>query len=102
MFYAKELIFMDTSQKLEMIRLLGDSGGLYENEKRVAFGYMPLAELEGVRMMSKNYGTVDSVQNMDKNAQTQPEEPDEPEPEEPAQEGNDPDKTQGDGGVSNE
>lgn len=64
-FYPHELIFMDTNQKLEMVRMLGDSGALYENEKRVAFGLRPLPELAGVRMMSKNYGTVDSVQNMD-------------------------------------
>lgn len=63
-FYPHELIFMDTTQKLEMVRMLGDSGALYENEKRVAFGLRPLPELAGVRMMSKNYGTVDSVQNM--------------------------------------
>lgn len=63
-FYPHELIFMDTTQKLEMVRMLGDSGALYENEKRVAFGLRPLSELAGVRMMSKNYGTVDSVQNM--------------------------------------
>ena len=54
-FYAKELIFMNTTQKLEMVRLLGDSGGLYENEKRVIFGLKPLAELEGVRKQSLNY-----------------------------------------------
>ena len=64
-FYPHELIFMDTTQKLEMVRMLGDSGALYENEKRVAFGLRPLPELAGVRMMSKNYGTVDSVSNMD-------------------------------------
>lgn len=64
-FYPHELIFMDTNQKLEMVRMLGDSGALYENEKRVAFGLRPLSELSGVRMMSKNYGTVDSVKNMD-------------------------------------
>lgn len=54
-FYSKELIFMSTDQKLEMIRLLGDSGGLYENEKRVMFGLKPLPELEGVRKQSLNY-----------------------------------------------
>ena len=54
-FYAKELIFMNTTQKLEMVRLLGDSGGLYENEKRVIFGLKPLIELEGVRKQSLNY-----------------------------------------------
>lgn len=55
MFFSKELIFMDTTQKLEMVRLLGDSGSMYENEKRAAFGLPPLAELEGVIRQSLNY-----------------------------------------------
>lgn len=59
LFFPKELIFMSTEQKLEAIRLLGDSGSLYENEKRVAFGWQPLPELEGVRMQSLNYANVD-------------------------------------------
>ena len=54
-FYPKDLIFMTTQQTLEMVRLLGDSGALYENEKRVAFGLRPLPELEGKRMQSLNY-----------------------------------------------
>ena len=54
-FYPKDLIFMSVDQTLEMVRLLGDSGSLYENEKRVAFGLRPLPELEGVRMPSLNY-----------------------------------------------
>lgn len=58
-FYPKNLIFMSISETLEMIRLLGDSGGLYENEKRVALGLRPLKELEGVRMQSLNYVSVD-------------------------------------------
>ena len=53
--YPKDLIFMSVDQTLEMIRLLGDTGGLYENEKRVAFGLRPLPELEGVRKQSLNY-----------------------------------------------
>ncbi|EGT4908121.1 phage portal protein [Clostridioides difficile] len=61
-FYSKELIFMNTSQKLEMIRLLGDSGGMYENEKREAFGLKPLPELAGIRMQSLNYVNVDIAQ----------------------------------------
>lgn len=59
MFYPKDLIFMSVSQTLEMVRLLGDSGALYENEKRVAFGLKPLPELAGVRMQSLNYVNVD-------------------------------------------
>ena len=54
-FFSEELIFMTTDQKLEMIRLLGDSGALYENEKRKTFGLIPLPELAGVRMQSLNY-----------------------------------------------
>lgn len=54
-FYSKELIFMDTDKKLEMIRLLGDSGALYENEKRTIMGMRPLEELAGVRKCSLNY-----------------------------------------------
>jgi HK97 family phage portal protein len=62
-FYPKDLIFMSVSQTLEMVRLLGDSGALYENEKRVAFGLRPLSELNGVRMQSLNYVNVDIAKN---------------------------------------
>lgn len=54
-FFPKDLIFMSVDQTLQMVRLLGDSGSLYENEKRIAFGLRPLPELEGVRMQSLNY-----------------------------------------------
>ncbi len=54
-FFPKDLIFMSVDQTLEMVRLLGDSGSLYENEKRVAFGLHPLPELAGKRMQSLNY-----------------------------------------------
>jgi len=54
-FYPEELIFMSTAQKLEMVRLLGDSGALYENEKRRIFGMQPLPELTGKRVQSLNY-----------------------------------------------
>lgn len=67
-FYPKDLIFMSVDQTLEMIRLLGDSGGLFENEKRVSLGLKPLPELEGVRMQSLNYVNVDFA----KEYQTQP------------------------------
>ena len=58
-FYPKDLIFMSVDQTLEMVRLLGDSGALLENEKRVAFGLRPLPELEGVRKQSLNYVDVE-------------------------------------------
>ena len=54
-FFPKSLIFMSIDQTLEMIRLLGDSGALYQNEIRTAMGLRPLPELEGVRMQSLNY-----------------------------------------------
>lgn len=54
-FYANELIFMTTGQKLELVRLLGDHGGLYVNEIREMFGFAPDPGLAGVRMQSLNY-----------------------------------------------
>lgn len=53
--YPKELIFMTISQTLEMINMLSPTGGLFENEKRVALGLRPLPELEGKRYMSLNW-----------------------------------------------
>lgn len=53
--YPKELIFMTISQTLEMINILSPTGGLFENEKRVALGLRPLPELEGKRYMSLNW-----------------------------------------------
>lgn len=60
-FYTKDLTFMTTDQTLEMVRLLGDSGALFENEKRVFFGLRPLPELTGKRMMSLNYVDVNNA-----------------------------------------
>lgn len=54
-FYTKNLLFMSMSETLEMIRLLGDSGTLWENEKRIAVGLPPDEALNGVRMQSLNY-----------------------------------------------
>ena len=53
--YPKELIFLSISQTLEMISMLSPTGGLFENEKRVALGLRPLPELEGKRYMSLNW-----------------------------------------------
>lgn len=60
-FYTKDLTFMTTTQVLEMVRLLGDSGALYENEKRIFFGLRPLPELTGKRMMSLNYVDINNA-----------------------------------------
>lgn len=57
--YPKELIFMTVSQTLEMINILSPTGGMFENEKRVALGLRPLPELEGKRFMSLNWVDAD-------------------------------------------
>lgn len=54
-FLPRALIFMNTTQILEAIRLLGDRGELFGNENRMAIGLEPLQELVGVRMQSLNY-----------------------------------------------
>lgn len=61
-YMPKALIFMNTTQVLEAIRILGDAGELYSNEKRLALGLEPLEELAGVRMQSLNYVNVDIAQ----------------------------------------
>ena len=58
-FYAKDLIFMSVDQKIQMLKELAPTGALFENEKRVMFGLMPLAELTGKRYISLNW--IDSV-----------------------------------------
>lgn len=59
--YPKELIFMTTSQTLEMINTLAPTGALFENEKRTALGLRPLPELEGERYMSLNWINVNNA-----------------------------------------
>lgn len=58
-FYPKDLIFMTTTQKIELVNLLSPTGALFENEKRSMFGLMPLVELEGKRYMSLNWVDAD-------------------------------------------
>lgn len=53
-FYPHELIFLSTSQKIELFDLLVDSGSCYQNELRTAFGLYPLPELVGKLAMSSN------------------------------------------------
>lgn len=53
--YPKDLIFMTVDQTIEMVTLLSNTGAIYENEKRAAFGLAPLPELEGKRYMSLNW-----------------------------------------------
>lgn len=58
-FYAKELIFMTNEEKARMIELFKETGTLYENEKRGVYGFLPLKELDGKRLMSLNYVNAD-------------------------------------------
>ena len=53
-FYPHELIFMTSSQKLELFNLLTDSASCYKNELRTAFGMYPLEELVGQLAISSN------------------------------------------------
>lgn len=58
--YPKDLVFMTVDQTIEMVTLLANTGAIFENEKRAAFGLRPLPELEGKRYMSLNW--IDSNQ----------------------------------------
>ena len=65
MMYPHELIFMDTSQKIELFDVLVDSASCYKNELRTAFGMRPLQELAGQIAMSSNKANAENnkVQN---------------------------------------
>ena len=68
--YPKDLIFMTVDQTLEMVNMLSNTGSIYENEKRVAFGLQPLPELEGQRYMSLNWVDVDIANQYQMNNKT--------------------------------
>lgn len=68
--YPKDLIFMTVDQTLEMVNMLSNTGSIYENEKRVAFGLQPLPELEGKRYMSLNWVNVDIANQYQMNNKT--------------------------------
>lgn len=59
-FYAKELIFMNTQQKIELFDILADTGSCYKNEMRTAFGLRPLTELNGQLAMSSNLSNAEN------------------------------------------
>ena len=67
MMYPHELMFMDTSQKIELFDLLVDSASCYKNEVRTAFGMRPLPELAGQIAMSSNKANAENnkVENED-------------------------------------
>ena len=68
--YPKDLIFMTVDQTLEMVNMLSNTGSIYENEKRVAFGLQPLPELEDKRYMSLNWVDVDIANQYQMNNKT--------------------------------
>lgn len=68
--YPKDLIFMTVDQTLEMVNMLSNTGSIYENEKRIAFGLRPLPELEGKRYMSLNWVDVDIANQYQMNNKT--------------------------------
>lgn len=85
MFYAKELVFMSTQEKLSYITELGLTGAIFENEKRTIMGLKPLPELEGVRKCSLNYVDVaiaNEYQLKNKGSESEKDEPEEEEPDE--------------------
>lgn len=68
--YPHELIFMDTSQKIDLFDMLVDSASCYKNEVRTAFGMRPLAEFAGQIAMSSNKSNAENnkvEQNDDQN-----------------------------------
>lgn len=74
--YPKDLIFMTTSQKIEMVNLLAPTGAIFENEKRTIFGLLPLEELEGKRYMSLNWIDANDASQYQVGDQTQKSNPD--------------------------
>ncbi len=68
-FYPHELIFMDTSQKIELFNLLVDSASCYKNEVRTAFGMYPLPEQVGELADSSNKtNALNNTDNRPKNS----------------------------------
>ena len=65
-FYQARTELLSPSQKLEMVRLFGDRGSMFENEARALFGLPPIPELDGVRMQSLNYIDVNKASEYQK------------------------------------
>ena len=70
-FYAKELNFMSTAEKINYFTLLSNVGGITINEIRVGMGLKPVEddEIGNTLVMSKNFGSAESVKDMGKNKQ---------------------------------
>lgn len=71
-FYSKELNFMTTAEKINYFTLLSNVGAVTINELRVGMGMKPLddEEIGNTLVMSKNFGSTESVKDMDANKTT--------------------------------
>lgn len=66
-FNHKELEFMTMQEKIQWMTLASTVGAITINEMRSIIGYSPVDDENANKLiMSKNFGTVDSVANMDK------------------------------------
>lgn len=65
-FNHKELSFMTINEKIQWVTIAASVGAITINEIRNIFGYPPSDEENANKLiMSKNYGSVESVANMD-------------------------------------
>jgi len=62
-FYPQELVFLSTTEKLQLFTLLVDSASCFKNEMRVAFGMHPLPELVGQIAESSNKTNAENNKN---------------------------------------
>lgn len=68
-FYHNQLDFMTMAEKVQYLQFSASVGAIRVNEIRSAVGYPPFTDEEGGNtiVMSKNYGSLESVKNMDLN-----------------------------------
>lgn len=66
-FYPDELIFMSTTQKIELFNMLTDTESCYKNELRTSFGMRPLPELSGQIASSSNKTNAENNKNKNNN-----------------------------------
>ncbi|MCQ2308195.1 MAG: phage portal protein [Bacteroidales bacterium] len=68
-FYYNKLNFMTVGETIEFVKISASAGAIRIDEIRAAFGYPPCEDQEigNMFVMSKNYGSVESVKNMDLN-----------------------------------
>ncbi|MCQ2059785.1 MAG: phage portal protein [Bacteroidaceae bacterium] len=74
-FYHNQLDFMTMNEKVQFLQFSASVGAIRVNEIRAATGYPPFTDDEGGNtiVMSKNYGSIESVKDMDLNKTKQQE-----------------------------